>query len=201
MRFPLLDVTCPSPEHIPVIYLTTVVLANFEVFYHCPNVQSFSNLLLSLSITQLAHLAFSLSINIYATSIIALKAWCVHVDDVFENRFVDLALIDHMTRAYIQEIPQVADGKRDRDPNPDTGNQDLGSPDRVGCNLYSDWRKLHLGVQAWVHVIGISLSFQVMSLVAFTIFIHFGLTVYVPASMQLVVRNSFQGITLMVLIS
>jgi hypothetical protein len=55
-------------------------------------------------------------------------------------------IVDRMTRACIQEIQQVADGKRDRYPNPDAGDQDTGSPDRVGCDLHSDWCKLRLGV-------------------------------------------------------
>ena len=179
------------------------MLRNIELFHHWHNTQSLIHLLWLLNITQVAHLAFSLSINIYATSVIALKAWCVHVDGVFEKHFVDFALIDHMTRAYIQEIQQVADGKRDRCPNPDTGTQDIGSPHRVGCDLYSNWCKLHLGVQA--RVVTICFSLQVMSLVTITICIRFGLPgiaeVFLPVGIQLVVRNSFQGFTLMVLIS
>ena len=179
-----------------------VVLVNFNLFYNLVKVQSSNNSLISLNFAQLAHLAFSLSINICATSIIAIKAWCVQAEDGFQDEFVDFALIGHMTRAYIQEIPQVADEKRDWYPNPDAGNQDIGPPDRVGCNLYSDWRKLSLGIRVLSRS---SLSLQFASLVTIAICAQFGFTVigdvYTPVGIQLVVRNSFQGITLMVLIS
>ena len=100
-----------------------------------------------------------------------------------------------MTHAYLQEIPQVADGKRYRYPKPHTGNQDIGSPDRVGCGLYSDWRKLRLGVQAHVQLSGFFFSFQVTSLVSIIIFMYFGPTgiadIFLPVGIQLVVRNNF----------
>ena len=67
--------------------------------------------------TQLAYQALTLLINISVTSIIALKTWCVLVNSVFGKQFIDCALAD-ATRAYMQEVPQVADGKRDRCPNP-----------------------------------------------------------------------------------
>jgi hypothetical protein len=44
--------------------------------------------------TQLTHQSLSLFINIFATSLIALKAWCVRVDGVFGKQIVDYALID-----------------------------------------------------------------------------------------------------------
>jgi hypothetical protein len=62
--------------------------------------------------TLLTYLALSLLINIYATSIIGLKAWCVHFNRVTGNPFTDCAMIDGSMHAYIQEIPQVADGKQ-----------------------------------------------------------------------------------------
>jgi hypothetical protein len=68
--------------------------------------------------TILAHLALSLLINIYATSLIALKAWCVHIGRVTGKHSTYCVLVDDTMRAYIQEIPQVADGKRRRYPNP-----------------------------------------------------------------------------------
>ena len=76
---------------------------------------------------QFTYPALSLLINIFATSIIALKAWCVHVHGVFRIQFLGCALIDDMMRMYIQEIPQVADGKRD-DPNPYRRNEDFSPP-------------------------------------------------------------------------
>ena len=184
--------TCPSLEHLPVIYLTTVVLRNIELFYNWHSTQSLLHLLSLLNVTQLAHLAVSLSINIYATSIIALKAWCVHVDGVFlREKSVDSALIDHMTCAYIQEIQQVTDAKRDWCPISDTGAQDIGSPHRVGCNLYSDWCKLCLDIQA--RVVTMFPSLQVSSLVTMTVCIRSGLPgiaeVFTPVGIQLAVRK------------
>jgi hypothetical protein len=71
-----------------------------------------------INITHPAHLTLSMLINIFATFIITLKAWCVRVYAVFGKYFVVCALIDDATSAYIQEIPQVADRRRDRYPNP-----------------------------------------------------------------------------------
>ena len=56
----------------------TVVLRAIELFSY-EKTQRIKFLVDMMGITQVAHLAFSLLINIYATSIIALKAWCVHV--------------------------------------------------------------------------------------------------------------------------
>jgi hypothetical protein len=71
-----------------------------------------------INITQVAHVALSSLINIFATSIITLKAWCVRVYGVFGKYFVECAFIDDATCTYIQEIPQVTDRKRDRYPKP-----------------------------------------------------------------------------------
>jgi hypothetical protein len=59
---------------------------------------------------------------------------------------------------------------------------------------------------AYKHGLSRSLfSLQIASLVTITICIHFGLTgiaeVFTPVGIQLAVRNTFQGITLMPLIS
>ena len=59
---------------------------------------------------------------------------------------------------------------------------------------------------AYKHGLSRSLfSLQIATLVTITICIHFGLggisDVFLPVGIQLAVRNSFQGITLMVLIS
>jgi len=102
---------------------------------------------------QVAHLTISLLINISATSIIAFKAWCARFDRVLRKHLLT-ALIDDTTHPPMQEIPQVADGKRDRCPNPWAGDQDIGPPGRVGNGLYSDWCKFLLGVQ--VRVVTIS---------------------------------------------
>ena len=80
-----LTTTHPSLQHIPVIYLMTIVLRAIELFSH-GDTQRIYFLINLLTITQVAHLAFSLLINIYATSVIALKAWCVHVNGIFEKK-------------------------------------------------------------------------------------------------------------------
>ena len=143
------------------------MLRNIVTFCHWHNLQSLLPWLSLLNITQLAHLAFSLATNVCATSIIALKAWCVHVNAVFEKKIIEFALIDHITRAYIQEVQQVIDGKRVGCPNPDTGIQDIGSPDRVGCDLHSDWCKLRLAVQARVVTIFLLSRPRASSLLSF----------------------------------
>jgi hypothetical protein len=73
--------------------------------------QMYNDLARMIDVTQVAHQTFSLLTNIFATSIMALKAWCVCVDCVFGN--FGFILIDDM-RVYTKEIPKVADDKRDR---------------------------------------------------------------------------------------
>jgi hypothetical protein len=69
-----LIMTCPSLEHIPVIYLMIVVLDVIESLGR--GEARIDNLLNSISnAIELAYMSFSLLINISATSIIALKAW------------------------------------------------------------------------------------------------------------------------------
>jgi hypothetical protein len=110
-----------------------------------------------------------------------------------KKHIVDFALLDDVTRAYIQEIPQVVEGKWDRHPNPNAGNQDIGSPDRVGSDLYSDRCKFHLRVQQ-PQVNAFLLSPQVASLILLIIFLRIGLSdissIFLPVGVQLVVRNS-----------
>jgi hypothetical protein len=80
-----LTMTCPSFEHFPVIYLMAVavraalLIPENDVWMH--------NALLTrmMDVTQVAHQAFSLLTNMLATSIIALKAWCVYVDGVLAS--------------------------------------------------------------------------------------------------------------------
>jgi hypothetical protein len=76
-----LAVTCSPFAYILVIYLTTVVLRaiEFKLIYTDISLQSFNRFTDAIGGTQVAHMAFSLLINIYATSVIALKAWCVIV--------------------------------------------------------------------------------------------------------------------------
>ena len=80
-----LVVTCSPFAYILVIYLTTVVLRaiEFKLIYTDISLQSFNRFTDAIGGTQVAHMAFSLLINIYATSVIALKAWCVRVGGVF----------------------------------------------------------------------------------------------------------------------
>ena len=96
-------------------------------------------------------------------------------------------------------MPQVADEKRDGCPNPYTDIQDLGSPSRVGYDLYSDWRKSHLGIQARI-VTTLLLSLQATILVSHAILLHLRLgalnDIFMPVGIQLVVRNSFKRVTL-----
>jgi hypothetical protein len=108
----------PSVRHIPVVYLTAIgaVAAVFIIQASARLTPTF--LIRMVNGTILAHLALSLLINIYATSLIALKAWCVHFDRVTGTHSTYCALVDNTMRAYIQEIPQVAEGKRCRYPNP-----------------------------------------------------------------------------------
>jgi hypothetical protein len=105
-----LTMTCPSLQYILVAYLITLtawVIAMIPNIAEPIYIVSYS----ITSFTQMAYIALSLLVNIFATSIIALKAWCVHVYGVFDKYFVDCALIGDTTCGCIQEIPQVADGK------------------------------------------------------------------------------------------
>jgi hypothetical protein len=90
-----LAVTCPDFEYILVIYLTTIVLRAIELISD----NSVQKLIHTINATQVAHVTFSLLINIYATSVIALKAWCVIVDGTLKKYIVDFALMGGMTRA------------------------------------------------------------------------------------------------------
>jgi hypothetical protein len=178
--------------HIPAIYLTIIVLRTLALIA-IEEAQSAGALSNTIDVAQVAHLALSLLINILATSIIALKAWCVRVDRVFRKHFVDRALINNTMRMYIQEIRQVANGKRNRFPIPNKCDQDISPAGRVGHNSHSEWRKHCLGVQA--RVVTAFLSLQVIGLISITVFLKFGLgqisTIILPVAIQLVVRNRF----------
>jgi hypothetical protein len=82
-----LTMTCPSLHHIPVTYLMAVaVTAIVHLKFLEMGLELFPVLLINiLAATLLTHLTFSLLINIYATSLIALKAWFVHLDSVTGN--------------------------------------------------------------------------------------------------------------------
>jgi hypothetical protein len=106
-----------SLQHIPVIYLMSVAVRFIVLILEMRTWPSHVFFII-FNGTALTHLALSLLINIYATSVIAFKAWCVHFDRVTGKYFTDCALIDNTMCAYIQEIRQLADGKRYRYPNP-----------------------------------------------------------------------------------
>jgi hypothetical protein len=107
----------PSLQHIPVIYLTSVTSRAVVLFLEMGTRSSLDLLIRIFNDTVLTHVALSLLINIYATSIIALKAWyAVHLDRVTGKHFTYCT--DAMMRACIQETPQVTGGKRYRYPNP-----------------------------------------------------------------------------------
>jgi hypothetical protein len=78
-----LTVTCPSFEYILVIYLIIVVGGAIDIFFSRGAVQVYITLNIILSLSQVAQVVLSLLINIFATSITALKAWCVRVRGVF----------------------------------------------------------------------------------------------------------------------
>jgi hypothetical protein len=67
-----------------------------------------------MNITQVAHLTLSLLINISATSIIALKAWCVHIGRIFGKDFADFSLVDNITiyRKYRKSLRESGIGVR-----------------------------------------------------------------------------------------
>ena len=94
-----LTIARPSLRHIPVIYLmmvaVTAVVRIPESGVNLP-----VRLINILADTLLTHLALSLLINIYATSIITLKAWCVSSNRVIGKHFTDCALIDDTVHAY-----------------------------------------------------------------------------------------------------
>jgi hypothetical protein len=90
---------CPSPEHPLVIYLIMVVVTTIQVIDS--DVQLLYRLARIGANTEVTQLALSLTINIYATSIIALKAWCVCFHGISGNNFVDRASIDDTTCAYV----------------------------------------------------------------------------------------------------
>jgi hypothetical protein len=72
------DVTNSSPEHIPVVYLVGLAKRTRDVISEeaVPKHLIFE---FDFAIFEATLLTLSLLINIYATSIIALMAWCVRV--------------------------------------------------------------------------------------------------------------------------
>jgi hypothetical protein len=76
-----------SLEHLLVIYLSGIVMTTIQII--TTDSLLFSRLVKPDNITIVIQVVFSLIINIYATSIIALKAWCVRVHGIFGNHFVD----------------------------------------------------------------------------------------------------------------
>jgi hypothetical protein len=90
-----LTMTCPSLGHDLVIYLMTITERAVQIFFIF-KLEAVRNILIvsnMITITQTAHLTLSLLINIFATSIIALKAWCVHSTVFSENISLTCALM------------------------------------------------------------------------------------------------------------
>ena len=85
-------VTCPPFGLNPVLYLVTIVARAIDLI---SKGEMYRTLCHRIIITKVAQAMFSVLINISATSIIALKAWCVRVHGVFWN-FLDYALVDDM---------------------------------------------------------------------------------------------------------
>jgi hypothetical protein len=80
--FCLTTVACPSLRHIPVIYLMGVAVMAIVVIPETRTRFSAGLIIRMLEGTVMTHLGLSLLINIYATSIIARKAWCVRFNRV-----------------------------------------------------------------------------------------------------------------------
>jgi hypothetical protein len=73
---------CPSFEHNLVIYFITFV-ARAILLSSVSKPAEASTIIIVVTITEVAHLTLSLVINMFATSIIALKAWCARAFGVF----------------------------------------------------------------------------------------------------------------------
>jgi hypothetical protein len=63
----------------------------------------------TIDVAQVINMVLSLLTNIFATSIIALKAWCVRIDDV-PGTFLLTAPLSTI-RSFIKEISRVPDDK------------------------------------------------------------------------------------------
>ena len=74
-----LIMTCPSFEYTPAIYLWMVAVAIIYALelQRGNEIDSLNYMLTGIQIT---NLSLSLLINIFATSIIGFKAWCVRLD-------------------------------------------------------------------------------------------------------------------------
>jgi hypothetical protein len=78
LTFFCLTMAHSSHQHISVIYLTAVTVKVIMLIPEMTARVSYTILIRMLDGTVLTQLVLSLFINIYATSIIALTAWCVH---------------------------------------------------------------------------------------------------------------------------
>jgi hypothetical protein len=72
---------CPSFEHLLVVCLSNLVMGVIQTITN--DFLLFSHLIRLSNIAAMTELTSSLIINISATSIIALKAWCVHIHGIF----------------------------------------------------------------------------------------------------------------------
>jgi hypothetical protein len=82
--------TCPSFEHNLAIYLMMVTATVIRLLLVSKNEDNGIPFTVyhMIDIGQVAHLTLSLLTNIFATSIIALKTWCVRVYGGFGKYFV-----------------------------------------------------------------------------------------------------------------
>ena len=80
---------CPPFEHILVIYLITATAGIIQFITYNLTGQERVRFYFLIGRSKAAFLTFSLLINISATSVIALKAWCAHFDRVLRKHFVD----------------------------------------------------------------------------------------------------------------
>lgn len=149
-------------------------------------------------VSVVTHLMLSLLTNTFATSIMALQAWCVRIDCSKDVLLIVPSL--PTARTCMKEILQVSEEKWDRCPNPYTGGQDIGSRGRIGRALYIDRCKFCLcNTSTSSHEFFGFFSPQVMTLVS--PFISGRLPsgalgdIFMPVAVQLAVRNRFQGIT------
>jgi hypothetical protein len=186
-----LTVACPYIQHIPGIYLT-MVAATAIMLIQQTSAQSAVFITSVVNDTILAHFALSLLINIYATSLIALKAWCVCFNRITGKFSTYCPFVDDTMRTYIQEIPQVADGKWRRYPSPYTGNQDIDCRSRVGYDLYSDWCRFFLVYTQGLSRLLFSLQMTILSSISITLQSRNRQPeIIMPVAQQLVVRNIF----------
>ena len=92
---------------LPVIYMLTVAV-RASLLIAPGGVHIHRDFTRTIDIAQVTNMVLSLLTNIFATSIIALKAWCVRIDVL--GTFLLTAPLS-TTRSFIKAISRVADDK------------------------------------------------------------------------------------------